>query len=574
MVFSPAYQGMKVEKLEKTIPREGPIVTLVLDGVGISKPDGKDGDAYIIAETPVLDELTAEAKARKLFCHLKAHGSAVGLPTEDDMGNSEVGHNALGAGQIIAQGAKLVNQLLVDSDDILKTQNWADFIEYAAKKDKSIHLFGLLSDGGIHSHFDQLTALVSKIAATGVRSVIVHPLLDGRDVPPTSGLEYIDMLEKLLEDVNKAHSGFSYRIGSGGGRMHCIMDRYGSDWSMVERGFNTMVHGHIDESELVSGYKGYYCCAKAAVEHARELFPEKKDQYNPPFVVVDSEGKPIGMVEDGDVVININYRGDRAVEISQVFDCPETEKFPQFDRSAIRPYPKGIKYAGLLEYDSETKIPKSFLVPPPSISSVSSELICAAGLRTYAVAETHKFGHVSFFWNGNRSGLIDDKLEKYEEVVSYPNSETEKKPEMKAPEVTKKLCDAIRSGKFENIRCNLANGDMVGHTGSLEAAVKAMEAVDACVGEIKKAVEETGGVLMITADHGNAEVMMKKGKPVTSHTCNPVPFIIFDPKFAGEYELCADSIDTPGLTNITATFLNFLGIKAPEFYRKSLIKLL
>jgi len=552
----------KLKKLTGFGGRPGPLVLVIMDGVGIGKKD--KGDAFHLANPVNINRMIEEAKARKLYAELRAHGPWVGLPSKEDMGNSEVGHNAIGGGQVVAQGAKRVNAS-IESGEILKTPSWKKCIEETARAGKTAHFFGLLSDGNVHSNTTQLFALLDRAAGAGIKKIRVHPLLDGRDVPPDSGLAYLEKLEAKLAELSRA--GADARIASGGGRMYVTMDRYYSDWGVVKRGYYAHVYGKILDEEITSQYKGYFTSAREAVETARRVYPDKQDQFNPPFVIVDGAGNPVGRMEDGDAVINFNFRGDRAIEISEAF---LKKDFKGFDRGKA---PPRVKYAGLLEYDAEARLPPDFLVPPPSIQNVSAQYLCASGVKSYAVAETHKFGHVTYFWNGNRSGYIDEKMEKYEEIRSLPSETIEAQPEMKIFEVTDRLVAAIKSGQYRYLRVNFANGDMVGHTGNIESCIKAMRALDACM---KRVVDETaalGGLLVISADHGNVEEKLdKKGKVVTSHSLNPVPFLVVDPGLRGEYTVDASVVAEPGVGNITASFINLLGFVAPDFYEKSLIR--
>lgn len=540
--------------------RPGPVVVIIMDGVGIGKED--DGNAVYLANPQNLNSLIKKAKEQNLYTNLKAHGPAVGLPSEDDMGNSEVGHNALGAGQVYAQGAKLVNQSL-ENGSFFKTDVWSQMIKETANEKKCLHFIGLLSDGNVHSHIEQLFAIMEGSIRDGIKKIRVHPLLDGRDVPPDSGLIFIDQLEEKLNDLEQR--GIDAKIASGGGRMHLTMDRYDADWTMVKRGWDVHVEGIVPQEDITPEYKGYYTNAKEAIELARKLFPSKMDQFNPSFVIVDDHGNPVGKIKDGDAVINFNFRGDRAIEISKAF---ELEKFTYFKRDV---WPK-VRYAGLLEYDGDAHIPKNFLVPPPAIKNVSGQYLAQLGLKTFAIAETHKFGHVTYFWNGNKSGYIDQNLETYIEVPSDPAEEVEAKPDMKAREVTEKLIEAINSDKYDLIRVNFANGDMVGHTGNIKACIQSIKTLDECLGKIMKVIEDKKAVALVTADHGNCEEELKKGKMSTSHSLNPVPFFIVDPLYKGEYQVDVSLINEPGIANVTATFINMLGLEAPQDYCPSLIK--
>ena len=523
--------------------RKGPVLIVVADGVGIA-PAGPS-NAVTLAYTPTLDALTTS----DFSCQLAAHGPAVGLPSESDMGNSEVGHNALGAGRIFDQGAKLVNAAIADGS-LWQSPVWKSAMK--AAKQGTLHLLGLHSDGNVHSHTDHLYALLTQAAAEGVTSAAVHILLDGRDVPSRSALTYIARTESVLAELNKDY-GVNFRIASGGGRMYITMDRYGADWKMVERGYKCHTYG--DGRRFASAAK--------AVE---TMYGESDagDQYLQEFVVVDDSG-PVGTMSDGDAVILFNFRGDRAIEISQAY---EDEEFHYFDRG---PRPN-VYFAGMLQYDGDALVPTNYLVAPPVIGRVMGEFLCDAGIRSFAISETQKFGHVTYFWNGNRSGYIDKDLETYIEIPS-DNVQFNKTPGMKLREITSETIKLLRSGQYRFGRINFPNGDMVGHTGDLEATVQAMEVVEECIAQLMKVIEEVDGVLIYTADHGNADIMYteKDGvrSPLTSHTLSPVPFAIYDPGYEGEYRLTPPS--DAGLTNVAATTFNLLGFEAPEDYRRSLL---
>lgn len=541
--------SLSLKKLEKFKGRKGPVLLVVMDGVGFGKQDESDG--VYLAKTPTLDKiLTLPNQTR-----LKAHGTAVGLPTDDDMGNSEVGHNALGAGRVFAQGAKLVNNS-IKSGEIFTTENWNKLIEHG-KNGGTVHLLGLLSDGNVHSHIKQVFTLVNKCAEEGVEKLRLHALLDGRDVPGRSAPEYINPTEELFKKINE-EKGYDYNFGSGGGRMITTMDRYNADWDIVERGWKAHVLG--------IGRK--FKSASEAIETYYAEDVNKIDQYWDPFVIVDENEKPIGTIEDGDAVVMFNFRGDRAIEISKAF---EDEIFDKFDRVRV---PK-IFYVGMMEYDGDLHIPKNYLVNPPKIDRSISEYLCAEELTTFAISETQKYGHVTYFWNGNKSGYVCEDRETYVEVPS-DKIEFDKAPRMKADEITDKTIELLKTGKYQFGRINYPNGDMVGHTGVMDAVIKSVEAVDDGLAKLLPVIDEIGGIALITADHGNADEMFteKNGvrTPKTSHTLNPVPFVIYDPNFNGEYKMA--EIDTPGLTNIAGTILNLLGYENVEDYDQSLIELL
>lgn len=554
----------KLKRLANFQGRQGPILLIILDGVGLGKE--YDGNAVYLANPTTLNNLTKECQKKGLYCTLKAHGKAVGMLSDNDMGNSEVGHNALGSGQIYNQGIKLVDSS-IKSGQIFQTDLWKKLTDNVKKKNSTAHLLGLLSDGNVHSNFDQIFKLIEGMAKSSVKKLRMHILTDGRDVQAKSALKYVRLLEDHLRKITKKYGNgqLNYQIASGGGRMRVTMDRYESNWKIVQRGWNAHVLGKISEEELVNGYKGYYKTTEEAISHARECFPEVNDQFLPPFVIIDKSNNPIGKIQDDDIVVNFNFRGDRAIQISKAFENPD---FDKFDRVF---YPK-VEYAGLLEYDGDEHIPKQFLVNPTDIKDILSDYCCENNITSYAIAETHKFGHVTYFWNGNRSGYICKKLEKFEEEKSDPNELIPIKPEMKAVEVCKKTSEALESGKFKFVRVNFANGDMVGHTGIIEAAVKAVKVVDNCIEQLIEVVERLNGIAIITADHGNCDEMkFPDGNTITAHSLNPVGFWLVDKNWQNDYQINSEVIN-PGLSNVAATILNLLGFEKPKHFRESLIK--
>ena len=522
-----------------------PIVLVIMDGVG--RGDGGPGDAVAQAKTPVLDRLMATCP----MTWLKAHGTAVGLPTDDDMGNSEVGHNALGCGQIYSQGAKLVQES-IESGALFQSKTWLELVDNA-KAGHALHFLGLLSDGNVHSNISHLIAMLKKARELDLPRVYCHILLDGRDVPATSALEYVQQLEDVLAGLNDGTH--TYKIASGGGRMVITMDRYEANWPMVEAGWKTHVLGEGRQ----------FASAKDAIETYRAENPGMIDQDLLPFVVAEN-GQPVGKIANGDSVILFNFRGDRAQEISMAFDGDSS--FDKFDRGEM---PK-VKYAGMLQYDGDLCIPKSFLVNPPEIRNTLTELLVANGVNEFACSETQKFGHVTYFWNGNRSEKFSEELETWVEVPSDVRSFDEC-PWMKATEITDLVVDAIKSGKYGFIRCNYPNGDMVGHTGNLLATEIAVESVDLCLARVKKACDEYGAILCVTADHGNADQMLEKNKKGkisvrTAHSLNPVPFIVYDKDERHELK---DGHGF-GLANVAPTVAGLLGIKPFDSWEESMLK--
>ena len=548
-----------LNKLNKFDGVKGPVVTIVMDGVGLA-PDTVS-NAVATSYTPNLDMLMSKYP----MVALKAHGTAVGLPSDDDMGNSEVGHNALGAGQVFAQGAKLVSNS-IESGKMFASATWQELIGNVKTNNSTLHFLGLFSDGNVHSHIDHLKAMLVQAKKEGVGTVRIHILIDGRDVGETSALEYINPFEDFIADLRDAD--FDIKIASGGGRMTITMDRYEANWAMVELGWKTHVLGEGRQ----------FASAAEAVETYRA---ETKviDQDLPPFVIAEN-GKPVGTVQDGDSVIFYNFRGDRSIEISKAFDGGD--EFDKFDR-VRKP---NVCYAGMLEYDGDLHIPNKYLVNPPEITNTMSEYLANTGVNVLAISETQKYGHVTYFWNGNKSGKFSEELETYIEVPSDVVP-FEQRPWMKCAEITDKLIECLESGKYRYLRVNFPNGDMVGHTGSLAATRCSMEALDLQLGRLLPVIDRLGGVALITADHGNADEMLemdkKTGAPKTdkagnfkaktSHTLNPVPCIIYDNTDAkNAYTVKADQGQF-GLSNVAATMVNLMGYEAPAMWDESIIEI-
>ncbi len=540
-----------LKKLSRFEGIKGPVVTIVMDGVGYSPKE--EGNAVAQARKPLLDRLMQK------YSHvlLKAHGTAVGMPSDADMGNSEVGHNAIGAGQVYEQGAALVAKS-IETGEIFRRSAWKEIAENVREKNSTLHFIGLFSDGNVHSNIEHLKAMVAEAKKEGIKRVRIHVLLDGRDVPETSALDYVGPFEKFLDELRS--DDFDVCIASGGGRMKITMDRYNANWKMVELGWKTHVLGE----------GRFFANTTEAVNTLRD---ETKaiDQDLPPFVIA-KDGKPVGTIQDGDSVVYFNFRGDRAIEITRAF---EEENFAEFDR--VR-FPK-VEYAGMLQYDGDLKLPKRFLVPPPAIENTSGEWFSEAGLKQFACSETQKYGHVTYFWNGNRSNKFDGEtyLEIPSDVVPF-----EQRPWMKSAEITDAMIEAVKSGKYNTLRCNFPNGDMVGHTGSLRAATMAVEAVDLALARFLPVLDAMGGVALITADHGNADEMYdvdkKTGLPKTnkdglikaktSHTLNPVPCILYDNVTGGRLSLKAGNW---GLSNLAATTANLLGFEKHDAWDDSML---
>ena len=537
----------------------GPVVLAILDGVGIGTC--AEGDVVSRANTPTLDWLAQNTSSAKL----KAHGTAVGMPSDADMGNSEIGHNAIGCGRVFAQGAKLVNES-IENRSLFEGAVWKELIKNVRDHNSQLHFIGLFSDGNVHSHIRHLEALLAEAKKQGVEKACVHILLDGRDVPPTSALEYVERLENFLDGLKK-DSRTDFVIASGGGRMQITMDRYQANWGMVEQGWKT----HVRAEGRTFG------SAQEAIETLRRENPGVIDQDLPPFVIV-RDGAPLGPIKENDSVIFFNFRGDRAIEISMAFEADEFDKFSRGPKL-------NVKYAGMMQYDGDALIPQKYLVNPPGIDRTVGEYLVRAGVRQLAISETQKFGHVTYFFNGNRSGKFDDALEDYIEVPSdiVP---FEQRPWMKAAEITDKVVEAILGGEYDFIRLNYANGDMVGHTGIPQAVEIAVETVDLCIGRIVRAVQKANGILVISADHGNSDDMFEcdyktgeiiydektgKPKPRTAHSLNPVFAYIYEP--TGRIKMKLAALADPGISNLAATCLTLLGFEPPHDYTPSIVKI-
>ncbi len=517
--------------------KKNPVVLIVMDGVGIN--EAVEGNAVKQAYTPTLDTLMSTCPN----IQLKAHGKAVGLPSDEDMGNSEVGHNALGSGQVYSQGAKLVNESIA-SGQIFESSTWKWLS--SDLEGHTLHLIGLLSDGNVHSHVNHVLAMIRRAKEDGIKRVALHALSDGRDVEQQSGLVYIDMVENLMAELND--DSFEAVIASGGGRMLVTMDRYDADWGMVERGWQTHVQGVARQ----------FSSATEAFETYRAETPDLSDQYVPAWVVA-KEGKAIAPIVDGDSVIFFNFRGDRALEISKTFEMGV--EFDKFDRGVV----PDVKFAGMLQYDGDLKIPEHFLVEPPHIQNTLTDEMVKHDLKVFAISETQKYGHMTYFWNGNRSEKVSDELETWVEIQG-DDVTFDQRPWMKSAEITDAVIDALDSKQYDFIRVNYPNGDMVGHTGDFLSVVLSVEAVDLAIKRLLPAVKRNDATLLVLADHGNADEMLdKKGKVKTAHSLMPVPFIVYNRDVAlksGKY----------GLANVAATVADLLDFEPHPDWEESLIK--
>ena len=533
---------------------KGPVVLAILDGVGLRRELA--GNAVKLAHTEFLNKAVKNYPSTGLL----ASGEAVGV-LKGDMGNSEVGHNAIGSGQIIKQGIARVEDAF-DTGAIWKTEAWRGAIDRVRQNQGStLHFSGIFSDGKVHSSIDHLKKMIEKAYQEGVKRIRIHIVLDGRDVPPQSAELYVKDLEDFIAKLGSEalnSETIDYRIASGGGRMVYVADRYESDWEMVKRGWDAIVWGAAE-------YRFY--SAMEAIEYFRKENSEIQDQYIPTFVIVDSNNQPIGKVLDGDAFIYTDFRADRAIEIAEAFTY---EDFPYFERGTADNRRPDVYFVGMTEYNSDTHVPEHRLVEPVEIHDTLNAFLGSKNIPQLAISETVKFGHITYYFNGNSYEKAPG--EQHMEIPS-DTMPFDTRPWMKSAEITDRVLEL--SDEFKFIRLNFPGGDMVGHFAELEPTINAIEAIDIELGRIAKKVDELGGVLVITADHGNAEELMDdQGVPKTSHSTNPVPFIIYDnTENAKKYQLT--TVKDAGLSNIAATLALLLGEETyPAIWREPLIKLL
>ena len=498
-----------------------PVVLMVLDGYGLN--DKVEGNAIAMAKTPVMDELMATCP----WVPGKASGMAVGLP-EGQMGNSEVGHMNIGAGRIIYQDLTRITKAIQDGD-FYENPVLLQAVENAKKNGSDLHLFGLLSDGGVHSHNTHLYALLELAKRNGLENVYVHCFLDGRDTPPASGKDFVAELQAKMDEIGVG------QIASIHGRYYA-MDR-DNNWDRVEKAYNALVGGE--------GNKGTDAVQAVADSYAEDV----TDEFVVP-TVIEKDGKPVATIKANDSVIFFNFRPDRAREITHCF-CDE--QFDHFERvNGFMP----LTFVCFKDYD-ESIANKLVAFQKEEIVNTFGEFLAANGLKQLRLAETEKYAHVTFFFNG---GVEEPNKDEERSLVKSPAVATyDLQPEMSAPEVSRRLNEAIRSGKYDVIVINFANPDMVGHTGVIPAAVKAVEAVDQCVGTAVEAIKEVDGVLFICADHGNAEKMIdyETGAPHTAHTTNPVPFVLVN------YEDGVTLREGGALADIAPTLIEIMGLEQP-----------
>jgi len=512
---------------------DGPIVLAILDGVGLA-PDSM-GNAVSKARTTFL------GRAAREYMHvaLNASGEAVGL-TVGQMGNSEVGHNTMGAGRSFKQGIAKIDEAF-ETGKVYESVAWKEAVVRTRKPNdetatRTLHFAGIFSDGGVHSHIAHLEQMIERAYREGVRKMRIHAIFDGRDVAPQSEPKYI----RRLEDFALRFPNADIKIASGGGRMTTVADRYENDWMIVARGWDMMVNGEADY---------YFKSAEEAITILRRLNPAVQDQNLPAFVIVDELERPVGKVEKGDALIYFDFRADRAIEIAQAFTYWD---FPYFNRGNYQP--TDVYFVGMTEYNADTHVPEHRLVEPAEINETLNRFLGERGVSQLAVSETVKFGHVTYYFNGDSYEKAPG--EEHVEIESYTEP-FETRPWMRSAEIT----DAVikRMPEFKFVRLNFPGGDMVGHTADMEATIVAMEAIDLSLARIAAKVDELGGALIIVADHGNAEELLDAdGAKKTSHTTNKVPCIIYDNTAnRGKYQLA--QVSEPGLANLAATIATMLG---------------
>ena len=498
-----------------------PTVLMILDGYGLNEKT--EGNAIAQAKTPVMDGLMKDYPYVKGY----ASGLAVGLP-DGQMGNSEVGHLNMGAGRIVYQELTRITKEIEDGD-FFKNEALLDGMKNVKENNSALHLYGLLSDGGVHSHITHLYGLLEMAKKEGIENVYVHCFLDGRDTAPTSGKGFVEELEAKMKEIGVG------QIASISGRYYA-MDR-DNRWDRVEKAYNALTKGEGETAESA--------VAALDASYAKDV----TDEFFVPTVITKA-GKAVATVNDNDTNMFFNFRPDRAREMTRAFCADE---FDGFDRGAR----KNVTYICFTEYD--VTIPnKEVAFKKVELKNTFGQFLAANGLKQARIAETEKYAHVTFFFNG---GVEEPNEGEDRILVKSPKVATyDLQPEMSAPEVCDKLCTAIRSDKYDVIIINFANPDMVGHTGIMEAAVKAVETVDACVGKAVDALKEVGGQMFICADHGNAEQLVdyETGAPFTAHTTNPVPFILVNADES--YTLRENGC----LADIIPTLIELMGMKQPE----------
>ena len=518
----------------------GPVVLAVLDGVGIR--NDPNGNAVRKAHT----EFLSRAVSQYPTYALQASGEYVGL-LPGVMGNSEVGHNVIGSGQIIKQGIARIEEAFA-SGEIWKTPTWRQALETVRQNGGTLHFAGILSDGSVHSNINHLLRLIDRAHAEGIQKIRIHAVLDGRDVPPQSAEIYIKALEDFIAKYDEKPD---YKIASGGGRMVYVADRYESDWGIVQRGWNAIVHGEAANR---------FTSATEAVQSFRKQDPTIQDQYLAPFVIVNQQGEPVGTVNNGDAFIYYDFRADRALEISMAFTYND---FPYFNRG-FRPQ---VYYVGMTEYNSDTHVPANTLVPPIHIDNTLNQYLGHRAITQLAISETVKFGHITYYFNGNsyERALGEDHMQIPSDTTPFNT-----RPWMKSAEITDATLE--RLGNYDFIRINFPNGDMVGHFGELEPTIVALEAIDIQLSRLAKKIDELGGMMIIVSDHGNAEELVdEQGRPKSAHSTNPVPCVFYD-NTPNRQNYTFNQVPNAGLANLAASIATLLGQDdLPEVWQPSLV---
>ena len=540
-----------LKNLQQYFSGRGPLIHVVLDGWGVGAAD--ETNAVNRANLPVISRLIRGCPYTQLW----THGKYVGLPNEKDMGGSEVGHMTMGAGMVMEQGPTLIQDLL-QSGEFFENLVLSIIIQNCVERDTPLHLLGLLSNGNIHSHVDHTEAIIRHAFQSGIRRCYLHALLDGRDVGVQSALDFTEPFEKLFSELKGQRPGIDYAFASGGGREVITMDR-DNNWEKIETGWRIHVQGQ-SENQFPS--------IRDAIEYFRKQNPEIIDQDIPGFVII-RKGEAVGRIEDQHALIFTNFRGDRATEFSQAVLADD---FPYFERYRC----PEVLFAGMTQYDQDNYIPPDYLVGTPVVEEPFGKRILELGLKQFRLSETQKFAHVTFFYNGGYREPLDPLQENYHFIASDKIPSFAERPAMKAPGISKKAVEFINSGEYQYGLINFANADMVGHTGDFQATVRAVEAVDSALDNIVRAIDAVNCLLVITADHGNADEMLISNQNGTleisaKHSLNPVPFLIYDPLYNGDYRLKPFGQDyNNNLSNIAATNFLLLGQAVPDDLAPSL----
>lgn len=544
---------LSLKNLQQYFSGRGPLIHVVLDGWGVGAAD--ETNAVNRANLPVISRLIRGCPYTQLW----THGKYVGLPNEKDMGGSEVGHMTMGAGMVMEQGPTLIQDLL-QSGEFFENPVLSRIIQNCVERDTPLHLLGLLSNGNIHSHVDHTEAIIRHAFQSGIRRCYLHALLDGRDAGVQSALDFTEPFEKLFSELKGQRPGIDYAFASGGGREVITMDR-DNNWEKIETGWRIHVQGQ-SENQFPS--------IRDAIEHFRKQNPEIIDQDIPGFVIIRNE-EAVGRIEDQHALIFTNFRGDRATQFSRAVLADE---FPYFERYRC----PEVLFAGMTQYDQDNQIPPDYLVGTPVVEEPFGKRILELGLKQFRLSETQKFAHVTFFYNGGYREPLDPLKENYHFIASDKIPSFAERPAMKASGISKKAVEFINSGEYQYGLINFANADMVGHTGDFQATVRAVEAVDSALDNIVRAIDAVNGLLVITADHGNADEMLISNQNGTleisaKHSLNPVPFLIYDPLYNGDYRLKPFGQEyNNNLSNIAATNFLLLGQAVPDDLAPSLFE--